>query len=166
MTYDLATLLFVYDRATGRLLNKISRGRTKRGQESGWEQKTTDGNVYRYVAYRGVTYLTHRIVWLLVTGKLPESQVDHIDGNGLNNKLTNLREATNLVNGKNTKKHKNNTSGVMGVGWFRPKNKWRARIYCDGKDTTLGYFDTIEEAIIVRKQAEIQYNYHPNHGRE
>lgn len=73
--------------------------------------------------------------------------VDHIDGDGLNNTKSNLRVVTHAVNCANTRVSKNNTSGVTGVGWFKQYGQWRARTVWQGKEHHLGYFDNKEEAV-------------------
>lgn len=71
-------------------------------------------------------------------------QVDHRNGDTLDNQRDNLRVASNAQNTKNRKRHKNNTSGVKGVD--RHEGKWRARIMAGGKSLCLGHFNTAEEA--------------------
>jgi HNH endonuclease len=64
--------------------------------------KYGDGNTYYLlVTVDQVQYMAHRLIWLLVYGKWPDNQIDHIDGNGLNNKLSNLRDVTCAVNLRN-----------------------------------------------------------------
>jgi hypothetical protein len=65
---------------------------------------------------------------------------------------------------KNQRKCKNNTSGVTGVNWDKQTNKWRAEIMVNRKGIKLGRFTELQDAIQVRKQAEIDYGFHPNHG--
>jgi len=75
----------------------------------------------------------------------PKIEVDHINGNGLNNCRWNLREATHSENNQNMKgTRKQNKSNLPGVGQY--KGKYRARITVDGKTKYLGYFDTPEAA--------------------
>lgn len=62
-------------------------------------------------------YKAHRLVFLYLDGKLPPEQVEHIDGNGLNNKRNNLRKVREGENHKNMPMQKNNTSGCTGVTW-------------------------------------------------
>ena len=57
----------------------------------------------------------------------------------------------------NQNKRSNNTSGYTGVLWDKAKNKWMARIKVNYKQIFLGYYDTLEKAIEVRKEAEIKY---------
>ena len=79
-------------------------------------------------------------------GSLPKS-IDHIDGNSLNNKIENLRACTASENLCNARLRSDNTSGVKGVDWFKPQQRWRARVKLDKKEFHLGYFHTKEEAI-------------------
>ena len=74
--------------------------------------------------------------------------VDHHDGEPTNNSVENLRWATHQENMQNRPVNKNNTSGYKGVTF--DKGKWRAQIKIDGKQITLGRFETIEEAVAVR----------------
>ena len=83
--------------------------------------------------------------------------VDHINHNRLDNRKCNLRICTQHQNSMNQNKRSNNTSGYTGVLWDKAKNKWMARIKVNYKQIFLGYYDTLEKAIEVRKQAEIKY---------
>lgn len=103
---------------------------------------------YKYFSIDGKKYYNHRIVWFLHNKKMPK-YLDHIDGNRLNNKIDNLRECNLTQNACNSLKRKDNTSGYKGVNWFKPQNKWRARINMYGKEYHFGYFDSIEKAIDV-----------------
>jgi len=89
----------------------------------------------------------------------PENKrcIDHINHERTDNRAENLRWATTSENNMNASIKSNNTSGYPGVYFDKRRNKWVARISINGKETQLGYFLTIEEAIEARKQAEIQY---------
>ena len=105
--------------------------------------------------------LTKRIHRLLAELFIPNLEkkrcVDHIDRNRTNNKLSNLRWATDSENGQNASKRSDNTSGVSGVSFHKKANKWRARIRLNSGEKHLGYFVEIEDAIKVRKDAEALY---------
>lgn len=83
--------------------------------------------------------------------------VDHINGNSLDNRRENLRITDIRHNSINKKVMGNSKSGITGVTWNKYHKKWRATIVVDGKCKYLGYFDSIEEASKVRKEAEINY---------
>jgi hypothetical protein len=92
-------------------------------------------------------YRLHRLVWIYHYGDIPDGiLVDHIDGNKANNRIENLRLATNGENVYNSKIRSTNISGVKGVYWDKEYNRWRARISINKKLLHLGRFDTIEEA--------------------
>lgn len=97
--------------------------------------------------------LIHRLVMDCPDDKV----VDHINHNTLDNRKSNLRICTKYENSKNAQLSKNNTSGTTGVYWNKLKNKWQAGIKVNYKQIHLGYFDTKEEAVEARKQAEIDY---------
>jgi len=71
---------------------------------------------------------------------------DHIDGNGINNRRSNLRIATLSQNQHNIRIARNNTSGFKGVSWSKKSGKWQAKIKLNGKNQHLGLFDEIEAA--------------------
>ena len=83
--------------------------------------------------------------------------VDHINHDKLNNRKSNLREATAAQNGMNKELLFRNTSGVTGVDWMPKIKKWRARIKANGQEIHLGVFDKFDDAVKARKQAEEKY---------
>lgn len=108
--------------------------------------------------------MAHRLAWLYVTGVWPEHQIDHIDGDGLNNRWDNLREVTNQENQQNRKRMSRNTSGVIGVSFDKGMQKWSARIKAAGKYQYLGCYDKLEDAAKARKDAEEKYGFHKSYG--
>ena len=83
--------------------------------------------------------------------------VDHINLNPLNNRKSNLRICTKQQNEMNRPTRSHNTSGVTGVSKHKQTNKWRAYIEYNQKYIHLGLFNTKEEAIKARKEAELKY---------
>lgn len=82
--------------------------------------------------------------------------VDHIDGDGLNNRRENLRLATTNGNSQNRRKQTNNTSGYMGVSWHKVRGKWRAEIRVGGRAKHLGYYECPTEAAKARDKAAFE----------
>lgn len=119
-----------------------------------------------YLAGRvdGKLILAHRAAWALYYGKWPEKPLDHINHDRKDNRIANLRECDLEDNARNMSMPRNNTSGVVGV-YRRWSGKWSARITSKGKKVGLGTFDSFEEAVQARKKAEIDYGFHPNHGK-
>ncbi len=100
-----------------------------------------------YVAGRPAGFKTsttlHR--WLILDGVAGKEVVDHIDGEKLNNRRSNLRVCSQADNAKNTRLGRNNTSGAKGVSQDA-NGRWRARIWKDRREIRIGTFDTVEEA--------------------
>lgn len=158
--YNIFNELLKYDPDSGKIFWR------RDGSEAGNEYKKPSGLAYRQILVHGSQYLAHRLAWLLATGSFPKNQIDHINGDGLDNRLSNLREATNRENSRNRPISVTNKSGVVGVSWNKKSHKWEARINDnDGCRKYLGEFDSIEGAARARRAAERKYGYHPNHGR-
>lgn len=87
----------------------------------------------------------------------PFEEVDHIDGNRLNNTRSNLRVVNRLDNMKNKGKYINNTSGFTGVHYHKKLNKWEVRIQSNKTNIYLGIYNNFNDAVEVRKDAEIKY---------
>jgi len=117
------------------------------------------GNIF------GATYSAHRVAYAIYHGHWPKEQIDHINGVKTDNRICNLRDVSEAVNHKNTPIYKTNNSGVAGVGWNKRDQKWHSRIKVNKKLKHLGYFDVFAEAVSARKEAEIKYGFHENHGR-
>ena len=121
------------------------------------------GKSYLTVCFLGKIHYAHRLAFIFMTGIIP-NEIDHIDGNGMNNKWINLREVDRKNNCKNIRIRDDNKSGVTGVYFDKDRNKWASMISHSGKHFSLGRFENKELAIIARKNAEIEYGYHKNHG--
>jgi len=111
-----------------------------------------------------ISYLLHRLAWLYVYGKWP-NEIDHINHNQSDNRISNLREVTHRENMLNQSMCKNNTSGVTGVYWHKKNNKWFASIMVKGVAIHLGISFDKFEMMCARKSAEIKYGFHVNHGK-
>lgn len=95
----------------------------------------------------------HRTIMNCPKGK----QVEHINGNSLDNRKENLRFSTQHQNSMNKGISKNNTSGFKGVCWNKRKNRWMVRLGFNYKELFLGYFDDLEEAVKIYNQNAIKY---------
>lgn len=123
------------------------------GQKAG----SIDTAGYLRLRFNQKKYLVHRLVFLYHHGYMPK-YIDHIDGNPLNNDITNLREATFSQNRHNLKIQKNNTSGYKNVTWSTTQKKWRVYIQVNGKIIGFGGFDDIELAGLVAEEARNKYH--------
>lgn len=124
------------------------------------------GHKYRRVRIDGRLELAHRVALAMVTGEWPEGEVDHINGERDDNRLSNLRIVSRGGNLKNKRRYRVNRSGVAGVYWHGQHQKWCASICSDGKRRHLGLFRTVAEAAKARAAAEAEMGFHKNHGRD
>lgn len=104
---------------------------------------------------RNVHVKIHRVIFEKAYGRKPK-EIDHVNGNPLDNRRCNLREATRHQNCWNRKRRRDNSSGTTGV-IKTANNKWRASIMANGVNHHLGTFERKEDAIRVRKEAEEKY---------
>ena len=109
-------------------------------------------------------YLAHRLAFLYMTGSMPRYTVDHINGDGLDNRWANLRDVTIQENNKNLRMRSDNTTGITGVTRHSKADRYVAQITINGKNTYLGMFENIEDAALERRKAEIKHGFHKNHG--
>lgn len=158
----LKELLF-YSPDTGFFMWRINRQCVSRGVIAGGVKIKQSGKRYIVIGLDSKTYPAHRLAWLYIKGEWP-NQIDHLDGNGMNNKFFNLRDTTVSENNKNKRVYSSNKSGVNGVTWYKPLSKWKAEIESDNKRYYLGYYVDKFEAICVRKSAEVKYKFHVNNN--
>lgn len=148
--------LKLFDYRDGVLYWKTNlRGHVKAGDEAGTIRE--GGYVQVRVAPR--FYRAHQIIWLMHYGRIPK-MIDHINGDPADNRIENLRECTNAENQMNNKLRKDNKSGYKGVCLHKASGKWRASIVVSGKQYSLGYYLTPEEAAKVVEAKRAEY-----HGR-
>jgi len=141
----------------GRLYWRVKPSRNvKIGAEAG----CVHGNGYREVSINRNTYGTHRLVFLMFHGFMP-SKIDHIDNNPLNNRVENLRAATQYSNGWNRRIGNNNSSGVKNVSYSG--GKWVVMVQRDKKQHYYGRYSDLAEAAKVAEQARL--NLHGEYAR-
>jgi hypothetical protein len=139
LTAERLPAVLAYDPETG-AFRALGRRRAAADGEVG---TVTRGR--RVVFVDGKGYRAHRLAWLYVHGAWPAGDVDHIDGNPLNNALANLRDVSRTVNMQNLKRARSDSrSGLMGASKCR--GRWQAQIVVHGKRLHLGMFATAEAA--------------------
>lgn len=120
---------------------------------------------YAYIKIDRVKYSAHRLAWLYVHGSMPDEQIDHVNNNRSDNRISNLRLASRSQNMMNQYVRKDSISGVKGVGWDKKMQSWRARCQVGGKRVVIGWFDSVEEAEeSLRVYREKNHGEFANHG--
>ena len=114
-----------------------------------------NGDGYLQTSFKNRRFLNHRLIFLMHNRYLPQF-IDHIDGDRLNNKIDNLREATASQNSHNSKVRVNNKSGIKGVYFHKKTGKWAAGIRCKGKHIHIGLYEELKEAGIAVQSAREQ----------
>ena len=102
---------------------------------------------YCQIQLIGNCYLAHRIAWKMHTGADPIDQIDHINGCKSDNRIANLREATQSENLYNQQLYRSNTSGHKGVSWHKRIMQWYSYINVNGERKNLGYFPDLNDAV-------------------
>lgn len=183
---DLLRQLLDYDPATGSIMWKARTDVELFAQTSGrfsreakarmWNGRFAGKSAFNRVTEWGHRcgklldehYHAHRIIWKMIYGQDPPGIIDHINGDGSDNRIENLRVVDSIGNCRNSATARNNTSGCSGV-YFRSTGRgikrWVAMIGDGKRARFLGIFLTKEQAIHARKGAERELGYHPNHGR-
>lgn len=175
--------MFQYDEPTGMLLKmRLDDSYLKHFGRGGLSQynsrlsqvkyihRNPAGNEYYYfrVTLLGKRYTSpvHHIVWFIKMGEWPD-EIDHVDGDGLNNKIENLRKCSRLENNKNHRLQRNNSSGVNGVSYRKDTGKWRAFSYVSipkRKQIVIGSFDNLFDAVCARKSFDLRNGFSGRHG--
>jgi len=107
----------------------------------------SSGYARRAVGQKSI--LMHREIMKATVG----GYVDHINGNKLDNRKSNLRICTMYENGANRGVNKNNKSGYKGVSWDSQRNKWFAKVEHAGKQIALGRYENIKDAVSAYEKA-------------
>lgn len=142
ITKDIMESILHYDPDTG-IFTWINCIKKKlNGMEAGGKNKSG----YMLIKINGIKYYAHRLAFMIMIGDFPKNNVDHIDGNKVNNKWKNLREATFSENSFNSKLRNDNTSGCKCVSFHIRNKKWQVSITLNGKRKHYGFFDSKNDA--------------------
>lgn len=118
---------------------------TKNANREAFTSRTDTG--YKHGSILGKSVTAHRVAWVLYHGDWPKEHIDHINGIRTDNRIHNLREASNAQNGQNYGLTSKNKSGYKGVRWVPEKKKWIARVYAFNKMHHIGYYNSCEDAV-------------------
>lgn len=142
LTAEQVIALLIYDPHTGKFFHRTGRDGVRALSVAG----SADRHGYIRIHLKNKKYFAHRLAFLIMIGRWPAHQVDHVNGVRHDNRWSNLREATRTQNTANSRLMATNALGVKGVDWRPREKKFRAQIKVAGKKLHLGYFASIEEA--------------------
>jgi hypothetical protein len=147
--------LLVYDGETGVFAWRASRGA---GANVGAVAGTLHQG-YRKIRVDGVKHFAHRLAWLHVHGEWPAGEIDHVNGDKLDNRIANLRDVTRSTNKQNMREARaDSASGFLGVLFRKTakRNPYAASIMVEGRRKHLGQFPTPDAAHAVYVNAKRQ----------
>jgi hypothetical protein len=134
-----------YDPGTGSITWRVYRNAYGGKVIPGTPAGRLDRNGYRVIVINGLVYWSGRLAWYLYYGVWPRGQIDHINMDFTDDRITNLREATMTQQRGNQRVRRDSRSGLKGVR-KTPEGRWSARVRYAGVKYYLGRFDTPEEA--------------------
>lgn len=152
-TIDELKALLAYDPETGIVTYRVKRYRKNAGDLAGFQS-----GEYLCIGINQFDYKLHRVAWALHYGEWPSLEIDHINGNGSDNRIVNLRNVTHAQNLKNRKNAKNNTTGLKGVFYCKRDKTWSSKIRVDYQWKCLGTFQTKEEAAEAYAAGSVLYH--------
>jgi len=117
----------------------------------------TNSNGYFVANFGNTTYLYHRLIFLFHHQTLSK-MIDHINHNKTDNRIENLRAATNTQNQQNANLRRDNASGIKNVHWHVKTNKWRVCLRVNKKKVWIGEFIDIELAELVATEARNKHH--------
>ena len=158
-----------YDKNTGVFtwLNVKVNSNNARGKVAGNTNKVSGYIVITLTPTdKAYWYTAHRLAWLYEYGEFPKGGFDHINHDRADNRITNLRMATQRENLRNKSMASNNTTGYTGVCFSKKSNKYAASVKVNYKQIHLGFFENIEDAAKAAREAREHYGFHVNHGQK
>jgi hypothetical protein len=172
---ELLRKLLRYEPETGKLfwLPRLRNNFSTQRSFSTWNARyanqegftASTGKGYKLGRLGKQNYFAHRVAWAIHWGEEPKELIDHINGVRSDNRIDNLRCVGVVENMRNMPLRRDNKSGCTGINWSAADNKWIAGIRVNRRTIYLGIFSSLDDAVAVRKAAEMKYGFHPNHGR-
>ena len=151
-----------YDPKTGLFRWLSTRSGIKADGAAGYINPKTN---YCVITVKNNTFKAHRLAWLYVYGEWPINDIDHINQNGSDNRIENLRDVNRIENGRNHSLSRTNTSGITGVCWNTRTKIWHANIRIGSRNIHLGTYHDKFEAVCARKSANNKHGFSPDHGK-
>jgi hypothetical protein len=144
LSYDETTGIFVWRRRTAQPHDNAAKVATWNTLYAG-KVAGVRSHGYIRISVNDKKYYAHRLAWLIHYGEWPSGIIDHIDCNGRNNSIVNLRDVTKVENARNLRTPRKSKSGIPGA--YQMKNgRYKSQRKIGSSNIFLGVFDTAEEA--------------------
>ena len=162
---DVLRQLLRYEPETGKLFWRERKAGSfpNPGTHASWNVRFADKEAFtahigqhRRGTIGGVNLLAHRVAWAMHYGSYPVGFIDHINGDGSDNRIANLRMASNAENLRNRGATSISTSLRKGVTWNKVLGKWQAQIKANYKNRYLGVFDCLDAAAAAYDAAALE----------
>ena len=154
LTQEDVKALFHYDPPTGVCTLKVDRRNAKAGEPI--DERYVYKKGYAQIGLKGKPHLLHRLIWLWMTGSLPTNEIDHINGDKMDNRWENLRDVTRAEQMWNRSSWGKSAESI-GTKQV-PSGRWQAHINLHGQKHYLGTYDTEEKAMEAYLQAKILFH--------
>lgn len=143
LTAERLRKLLHYDAETGVFTRLVDSGPARVGDIAGSLMR----NGYIRISADGKQYYAHRLAWLHVHDEWPAAGIDHLNGHKTDNRISNLRDVSQVVNGQNQRKaHKRNRGGLLGASFDKGTGRWAAQISHGGRNRYIGRFESADSA--------------------
>lgn len=153
ITIDYLRAAIDYNQSTGAFVWRVSTSNVKAGTVAG----CVNAKGYQYIGIGGKLYRANRLAWFYVHGTWPNGQIDHINGNRLDNRIENLRDVDGYTNQRNRHNgNKGSSSKLCGVSFHKGTGKWRAQLSINKTTKHLGLFDSEVAAHNAYKTAKTE----------
>jgi len=146
-------LVNLFDYKDGNLYWRQARQKVKADSKAGTFNPSIG---YVLITVNQKRFRAHQLIFMYHHGYFAK-EIDHIDGNKVNNKIENLRATNRIKNCQNVGLTKRNTSGYKNVSYLKKTNKWMVKININGKNKNFGQFEDIELADLVAQEARNKY---------
>lgn len=154
---EIALIRSVLEYRDGKVFWLEDRGSVKKGTRAGYVRPLSG---YREIRIKNRNYKEHRLCWLLVHGVMPSGGLDHINGDKTDNRIENLREASDSQNNRAFKALRKGVSSKYRGGYLNKScGKWKAQIKKDGRNTYLGTFTCSVAAAKAYDKAAIELGF-------
>jgi hypothetical protein len=148
--------LLEYNPENGVFTRKIDASNTKSGSVAGYIDIDSG---YVRIGIDGKRYWAHRLAWLYMHGVWPVHDIDHIDRDRSNNRISNLRDVRRSMNLQNqVEANQRSVSRIRGVSWDKARCRWKVELSVGNRNKYIGRFSSIDAAADAYRKAKEKFH--------